>query len=109
MTNEDMQELIEKINIGSELIISRPIGKNVVFAKVWTQSPSMITGSIENGDDCYFIKDITGKYIGSVLVMGSSDLHVFLEENYRGQGYMTMPFETIYCHIYFVKKKVSKM
>ncbi len=87
-----MQILLDKLNgieITQEGIIKRPLSANVDYGEVFLYPKqddlnyiSRMTSTI------FFIKNENSKYVGMVYLM-EDDLHWFIEEQYRGKGYLT--------------------
>lgn len=104
MTEKHLKSLIDKLNknkTGGGLIYLRSISATVDFAKVWIEKPKP-TDNISFSDgpyNFYFIKDMKGLYVATVLDMWC-DLHWFVHKKQRHQGYLTNAMkETILFHL----------
>src|SRR5690606_7871749 len=104
MTDEALHELLENLNSNnnSNLIHSKPLTRDVTFAKVWLKKPSLSSRpSNKNGPDLfYFIKDENNVFIGAVFDM-EYDLHWYVKPEKRKRGYLIRNMkETILPHIF---------
>lgn len=103
MTEKYLKSLIDKLNKNKVdgLIHLRPLSPTVDFAKVWTEKPKPVD-EISHPDGpyrFYFIKNIDGLYVATVLDMWS-DLHWFVDKKHRQQGHLTKAMkETILFHL----------
>ena len=103
MTNEDLKLLIDKANNNDELIHLRPLSETVYFAKFWLEKPCATDNIIYNDrfHKSYFIKNTDRLFVAIVYVMGEQDLHVYVLEEHRKQGYLTKAMkEVILFHLF---------
>jgi len=109
MTTKYLKSLLDKLNKNKTngLIQLRPLTKTVDFAKVWTKKPKP-TDIISHPDgpyNFYFIKNLDGLYVATVLDM-SSDLHWFVDKKHRRQGHLTIAMkEVILFHLFQDRKE----
>lgn len=98
MTEKYLKSLIKKLNTNKadNLIYLRPLSSQVYFAKVWLKIPKSAKdfSGLNGPYSFYFIKNEEGIYVATVLVM-SSDLHWYVEKNFRGRGYLTSALKQI--------------
>lgn len=88
MTETQLEELINELNINpqSSKFILTQISSDVYFGKVWNHLPW--ENQIEyQGDKYYFINRIDHGFIGTIE-MTSSEMHAYLNPNFRGSGIM---------------------
>lgn len=109
MTEQGLHELLKNLNSNNNiyLIHSMPLTKNVVFAKVWLDRPSLSSRpSNKNGpDNFYFIKDEINTFIAVVFDM-VYDLHWYVIPEKRKRGYLIRNMkETILPHIFSTRKE----
>lgn len=109
MTEQGLHELLENLNSNNntDLIHSMPLTKNVFFAKVWLEEPSLSSRpSNKNGPDhFYFIKDEINTFIAVVFDM-VYDLHWYVIPEKRKRGYLIRNMrETILPHIFSTRKE----
>ena len=101
MKHEHIESLIDLLNTGGDLqlIFLSALSDEVDFAKVWLQEPRGGIGN-EGAYDFYFIKNESEIYVAAVLDM-FNDLHVFVKEEHRGNGYLTSAMhQVIFPHLY---------
>jgi len=104
MTEKYLKSLIDKLNKNKTggLIQLRPLSATVEFAKVWTEKPKP-TDKILSPDgpyNFYFIKNLDGLYVATVLDMWR-DLHWFVDKKQRQQGHLTKAMkEMILFHLF---------
>lgn len=89
MTHDFIEQLIDSLNKGElrDHVFMAPLSKSVHFAKVWMEEPE--GGIVGEGPyEFFFITKESPLYVAAVLDMGN-DLHVFVKEEYRGNGYLS--------------------
>jgi hypothetical protein len=108
MTEKYLKSLIDKLNKNKRgrLIQIRPLSATVDFAKVWTEKPKSTDNiSADRPYNFYFIKNLDGLYVATVLDMWS-DLHWFVDKKQRHQGHLTKAMkETILFHLFKDKEQ----
>lgn len=89
MTHASILALVDALNSGSapDRIFRRPLTPLVDFAWVWEHEP---TGRAANEGSLrfYFVRDLSGAYVGAVEDLGG-DIHAVLHEAFRRRGIMT--------------------
>lgn len=112
MRGEEIKMYIQRLNKGcfAETIFLRRISRFVDFAIVWEKEPELndIMNANIPSDRFFFIKNEKGKYVGAVLDM-MRDLHWYILEEDRKQGYLTKSLrEAIIPYLFYEKKESYK-
>jgi len=104
MTDHFLKSLLQNLNANKtdNLIHLRPLSSTITYAKVWVKK---IEKSKELLDfhgpyDFYLIKNEQGIYLADIVDM-RTDLHWYVDEKYRGKGYLTKALkEVILYHLF---------
>lgn len=95
MTDKGIQKVIDSYNRANKkmIIVSQPIGHNVDYGLVWTDSNHYNLGDV-SPYKFYFIKDGNFKCIGAVLDM-KADLHWYIIPKSRKKGFLTTALKDV--------------
>ena len=104
MTDQFLKSLLQKLNADEtdNLIHLRPLSRSVSFAKVWVRKAEEQKGlnDFDGPYNFYFIKNEEGIYVANIVDM-RTDLHWYVEEKFRGHGYLTKTLkEVILYHLF---------
>lgn len=104
MRNDQLKKLIEELNLNpsSPKFLITKISKNVFWGKVWQNLPWSETSSQYFGENFYFIRIWNSLFVG-VVEASVSEMHVFLEPEFRDKGVMSKTLrEVIIPHMFYI-------
>lgn len=102
MSNDQLKELIEELNLSPKTpkFLLTKISENVFWGNVWHDLPWTGPSSQYFGENFYFIQIWNSLYVG-VVEASISEMHVFLEPEFRNFGLMSKTLrEVIIPHMF---------
>lgn len=102
MSNDQLEKLIEELNASprSPKFLLAKISENVFLGNVWHSLPWTETSYQYFGENFYFIQMWNSLYVG-VVEASISEMHVFLEPEFRNIGLMSKTLrEVIIPHMF---------
>lgn len=113
MKKEKLKSFIDRLNKNKTdgLIHLRPLSATVDFAKVWTEKPTPIDNIFhpDGPYKFYFIKNLDGLFVATVLDMDCDDLHWFVDNKHRGNGHLINAMKEIILFHLFQDREEQKI